>query len=441
MMVPGRRERGEQDSQAGPDHYPLRLGQGERSGDPKRYAFLVSGKEEKGISAQAQLLHLFFRHRTRIVTQLGYIDENRREFVLCLNCDMRNADITPDDLLLEIRQLKFIRNARVARMANRLFDGFFFPLTFLENRVILLDSQISFLIEHELKTPEQKAAITEVGRIYALDIIRQVQARLPPNSPEKVLRENVLDYFKAAGIGRFSLIDSTEKSIQAVVHDPPVSEKGDATGNHFIHGIVVGLIEVFQERETRVVEDLYDPKSCRLFIVLLDNEQIDPASPSADGKVMNKALAEVEKVINSIEGSEKPPLPVQIVSANSSATLNQVLKTYEKEGWIGGKIGYVPESQKDASNPPIVVRYEEGRPVLQIDKSEDTNSPMKSISQDAIEQQPSKEIQSILAERAKEKPRKKTDEEEEEDRLRNALRSALAEDDFYFDQQSSSFLE
>ena len=226
--------------------------------------------------------------------------------MLCLSCDLRNADITPDGLIVELRQLKSVRHARSVSSENRLFDGFFFPITLLDNRVIILDSQVTFLIERQLGTPEEKTALVEVGRIYALDTVRQIRGKFPRGCSDRIIQDNVNDYFKAAGLGRFSLLDSKEKTVQAIIRDPPLSERGEATGNHFIQGIVVGLIEAFQGREMRVMEDLFDSNTGRLFIVLLDKSAEIKVPVQDDVKM--KALEEVEKVIRSIEGETQVPV-------------------------------------------------------------------------------------------------------------------------------------
>ena len=267
----------------GPDNYPYKLGQ-TTAGDRKKHAFLVSGRDEKKISTQAQVLNLFLKHRVKIASHFGYLDDSSHEFVLCLSCDLRNADITPDGLVVELRLLKSVRHARSVSSENRLFDGFFFPITLLDNRVMILDSQFTFLIEHQLGTPEEKAALVEVGRIYALDTVRQIRGKFPRDCSDRIIQDNVNDYFKAAGMGRFSLLDSKEKTVQAIIRDPPLSERGEATGNHFIQGIVVGLIEAFQGREMRVMEDMFDSNTGRLFIVLLDKRCRDQSSCSGRGE-------------------------------------------------------------------------------------------------------------------------------------------------------------
>jgi len=433
-MVPEQRR---DQSLTSPEYYSYKLGH-LGAGDQKKFTFLVSGKDEKRISGQGQVLNLFLKHRTKIISQWGYLDDARHEFVICLTCDMRNADITPDGLILELRLLKFVRNARSIRMENRLFDGFFFPVTLLDSRVIVLDSSITFLIEHELKSPEQKAALVEVGRVYAMDIVRQIRTRLPSSLPEKVLLDNVMEYFKAAGLGRFSLLDTDPNSIQAIVRDPPLSEKGEATGNHFLHGIVVGLVEAFKDRETTVVEDLYDPKAGRLFIALLDKRNVSTKVQPAGSEVKIRALEEIEKVISSIDGDTRSRESVPVISVNSSATLNQVLKNYASEGWVGGKIGYA-EIPKESATPPIVVKYVNEQTSSE-EKEEKITQSTVLVSKDSTTDEDPKSIQppSEISEE-KRKKRSKPQEREDEAELAKAIKSAMGEEDLYFEE--STFLE
>lgn len=408
----------EKDLQSQPEHYPSKLSHGS-IGDPKKFAFLISGRDEKRSSTQGQVLSQFLKHRIKIVSQWGYLDDQRNEFVLCLCCDMKNADITPDGLVVELRLIKSVRNARSVSLRNRLFHGYLFPMTLLENRVVVLDSQITFLIEQQLcKSPELKESLAEVGRIYALDIVRQIRSKLPADSGENTIRENVLDYFTAAGIGRFSLLDTDVRSVQAVVRDPPLSERGEATGNHFIHGIIVGLIESLSSRETTVVEDLYDPKSGRLFVALLDKRNVSTLDPKTRRDVKTKALQEVEKVISSIEGTEEQRNPTPLITAGSQVTLNQVLKAYGDEGWVGGKIGYVPESGKEPS--VVVAKYKDGQLVEEKPESKTTTqNEMPSNSE-------------VMTRRRI----TKGDQDEEDEDLANALKSIMGQDSVYFEDSN-----
>lgn len=402
-----------------PDYYPARLPSA-TPGDPRKVSFLISGREDKRASAQGQVLTLFLKHRVRIISQWGYPADDDREFILCLYCDMKNADITPDGLLLELRSIRSVRYARSVSMKDRLFDGFFFPMTFLENRVIVFDSQITFLLERELcKTTELATKFVEVGRIYALDIVRQIRSILSGAS-EYVLRENVLEYFKAAGIGRFSLLEGDSRSLQVIVRDPPLSERGEGTGNHFIHGIVVGLIETFLGRETIVIEDLYDAKSGRLFLSLLDKKNALPSEKESESLKL-KALEEVEKVITAIDAMD----PVTPPLASPSPTLNEVLKSYEKEGWIGGKIGYAP--LKENSNA-VVVKYEDGHAIEEkaVQPADSSSSLTHTIEQKGQTSETKLEIKSPHRQLQKKNIEKGQDQLSD---FYDLLESALREDD------------
>ncbi len=437
-MVPAQQR---DQSASNPDYYPYRLGQ-TTVGDPKKFAFLISGRDERRTSGEGQVLSVFLKHRVKILSQWGYTDDAQREFVVCLTCDMRNADITPDGLIVELRLLKFVRTARSIRMDNRIFDGFSFPVTLLDNRVIALDASITFLLERELKTPDQKEVLTEVGRVYAVDVVRQIRMKLSSSLPEKIVYDNVLEYLKVAGLGRFSFLDSDGNSLQAIVRDPPLSEKGDARGNHFIHGIVIGLIEAFQNRETTVVEDLYDPGPNRLFVALLDKRNVQSKPLSQQNQAKIRALEEIEKVISSIDGETKAETPVPTMSASSSATLNQVLKNYESEGWIGGKISYA-EIPKEVATPPVIVRYAEPERSKEVDRKKEEANLAETATKvlDKVEQ----ELKSIpqssvkIPEGKLLKKATKRREEEEESELTKAIRKAMGEEDSYFDD--SSFLE
>jgi hypothetical protein len=423
-----------------PDYYPYRLGQA-GTGDPKKFAFLISGRDERRQAGQNQVLSIFLKHRAKILSQWGYTDDPRHEFVICLTCDIRGADITSDGLIVELRLLKFVTAARSVRMENRLFDGFSFPLALLDNRIIALDASITFLLERELKFPEQKAMLTEVGRVYAVDVVRQVRSKLSGSSPEKVIVDNALEFLKVAGLGRFSLVDGDGNTIQAIVRDPPLSEKGDARGNHFIHGIVIGLIEAFRGRETVVVEDLYDPGANRLFVTLLDKNNVSTSAKLSQDPTKIRALEEVEKVISVIDRETKEATPVPLVNT-SSATLNQVLKNYENEGWIGGKISYA-EIPPETARPPVVVRYLEEQP-KPLERRKEEVAPSAEAATKVLEKVEAelKTIPQTPPKAPEGKALKKIGKRlngEEESELTKAIRKAMGEDDLYF--EDSSFLE
>ena len=165
----------------------------------------------------------------------------------------------------------------------------------------------------------------------------------------------------------------------------------------------------------KVVEDLYDARTCRLFVALLDGKNA-PTWLQKDVKI--KALEEVENVISSIERKEKTRNPVPLISAGSQATLNQVLKAYGEEGWVGGKIGYVPESQTQSV---VVVKYDDGKAI----EEKPPETPKDTITSGLTPPSTPPEVVT------KKKIVKEEDDDEEE--RANVLKSALGEDGLYFE--------
>ena len=90
------------------EYYPNNIGN-LAIGTPRSYAFLVYGREDRGI--QVQILNTLLKRGARIVSQTGYVDEKNREFTLCISCDLGEVSVTPDDLIIELRRMKQVRNA------------------------------------------------------------------------------------------------------------------------------------------------------------------------------------------------------------------------------------------------------------------------------------------------------------------------------------------
>ena len=90
------------------EYYPNNIGN-LAIGTARSYAFLVYGRDDRGI--QVQILNSLLKRGARIVSQTGYVDEKTREFTLCVSCDLGEVSVTPDDLVIELRRMKQVRNA------------------------------------------------------------------------------------------------------------------------------------------------------------------------------------------------------------------------------------------------------------------------------------------------------------------------------------------
>jgi len=287
------------------EYYPNNIGN-LTIGNPRSYAFLVYGRDERGI--QVQILNTLHKRGARIVSHNGYVDERSREFTLCVSCDLGEVSVTPDDLVIEMRRMKQVRNAMAICLKSRLFDGFLFPLTILmTSRVVAMDSNLCFLIQDRLGTEDSKAGLRDVGHDFALDIVKQIREKMSSGYPEESIQENVRGYLKASGWGSFTWESETSFE-RVIVIDPPIYS-GKAVGNYFLHGMAAGLLEAFRKKKFSIVEEVYTQDTRSLTLMLSEKRiEVKRLESPADKKIPKtleiRALEEVEKVIRSVELDE-----------------------------------------------------------------------------------------------------------------------------------------
>src|ERR1700730_7443579 len=277
------------------EYYPNNIGN-LAVGSSRTYSFLVYGRDERGI--QLQILNCLHKRGARIVSQIGYVDQKSREFTLSVSADLSDVNVTPDDLVIELRRFRSVKNALAVCLKNRMFDGFLFPLTMmLTNRVVAIDSNLIFLLHDRLNSESSNLSLRDIGHSYALDVAKQVRDKLGATFSDVVVQDNVKDYFRAAGWG--SITWESERSFERVtIVDPPI-HSGRATGNYFIQGIASGVIEACKKKKFTVAEEVYNQETRSLTLML--------AEPRAEPKKLEipsmeiKALEEVEKVIRSVE--------------------------------------------------------------------------------------------------------------------------------------------
>ncbi|MDA4112263.1 MAG: hypothetical protein OK439_06955 [Thaumarchaeota archaeon] len=282
------------------EYYPNNIGN-LVLGTSQTYSFLVYGRDERGI--QIQILNALHKRGAKILSQTGYVDGRSREFTLCVSCDLSEVSVTPDDLVIELRRIKLVKNALAVCLKNRMFDSFLFPLTImLTNRVVSVDSNLTFLLQNRLNSEESNLALRDVGRAYAIDVIRQVREKLG-SLPEEAIQENVKDYLKASGWGSVEWKFETS-FVRVSIIDPPIYS-GKATSNYFVQGIAAGLIEGLKKKKFTIAEEVYSQDSRSLAIMLAEIrsevKRIEPVAEKPQESVGIKALEEVEKVIRSVE--------------------------------------------------------------------------------------------------------------------------------------------
>src|ERR1700730_215516 len=179
------------------EYYPNNIGN-LVVGSSRTYSFLVYGRDERGV--QLQILNSLHKRGARIVSQTGYVDQKNREFTLCVSADLSDVSVTPDDLIIEIRRIKSVKNAIAVCLKNRMFDGFLFPLTMmLTSRVVAVDSNLMFLLQDRLNSEDSNLALRDVGHSYGVDVAKQVRDKLGATFSDAVIQDNVKDFIRAAG--------------------------------------------------------------------------------------------------------------------------------------------------------------------------------------------------------------------------------------------------
>src|SRR5579872_4222319 len=152
------------------EYYPNNIGN-LALGSSRTYSFLVYGREDRAV--QLQVLNSVHKRGGRIISQTGYVDQKSREFTLCFTADLSDVSVTPDNLVIELRRIKSVKNALAVCLKNRLFGGFLFPLTMmLTSRVVAVDSNLMFSLQDRLNSEESNLALIDVGHAYAMDVAR-----------------------------------------------------------------------------------------------------------------------------------------------------------------------------------------------------------------------------------------------------------------------------
>ena len=307
----------EADSQGDSEYYARNIGLA-KQGSNLTYSFLVSGKEEKG--AQTRVLNTFFVHGAKILSQTGYLDEKFGEFTLSLSCDLRAADISSDDLIIELRRFKFVRTVVSQNMRNRFFDRQLFPLTMTDTvRVIAMDSDFFAELGEKLGENRQSSlALRDLAQSYAVRVVDRFRQLCGRKASPVSIQENSLAYFRAIGLGTVRMqSDSVVESV--IIQDPPTNKRGEAAGNPLMHGIAVGLVAALKMKSTHLSKENYDQTN-RLLTLTLSAGPTEVSRPAPEDEIQESDLSEARRAvvplyeISRAQGRNESPEPTEYES-------------------------------------------------------------------------------------------------------------------------------
>ena len=281
--------------------------------------FLVDAQDQKG-EISLHIMSSLLNRGVRILSQNARVNEMTGELVLHLVCDLRDSYFTPDDLLIHLRSIRNVNHATGVSLKNKMFGGLLFPVTMMETeRVVAVDSNLTFHILEKLGTEHAKSIFVESASHYGKHIVESIRQKLEegtgtetsPRASIEAVQDNVRSYMMASGWGRINW-QSEDKADRVLIHDPPTVSRGaSAEGNLFLRGMFAGILEAIWNKEFSFSEEQYDPKERLLTLAY--------ASP-AEVIQKEKVLAEIEKIIESVEAKADEGSQAKQLEAASQVT-------------------------------------------------------------------------------------------------------------------------
>ncbi|HKW04529.1 MAG TPA: hypothetical protein VJN71_04445 [Nitrososphaerales archaeon] len=302
--------------EASGEFYPANIGL-LAPGGPNDYELLVVGSNGSGES-QPKVLEILINHGARLLSTTSYLDSTRTMFTMAICADFSHIDCTIDSLQIRIRKLKFVNTSLASSMKGLLFSSFPFPLTTLDKyRIVALGStrmmELVKRLGESMGTAGRKA-LTEEGRIFALDIVTEIRNVLP-EATNTALIQNMKAFLRATGWGGFSMEMQNRIGRVTVVY-PPTFNGEVVSGVDFIDGIAEVVCELTNGgTRMAVYRETYDKFNLTLTLNLVEKAMVQKLKERKLEEKMerkrlelnleHKALDELDTVIDSLEKMEK----------------------------------------------------------------------------------------------------------------------------------------
>lgn len=158
------------------------------------FEFLVEAEDQIGIFER--IVEVFSCHQANIISVSASLEEDEQKFAINLFADFSKANCTVDNLLEELKRLRFVTKAYSADMRGKMFDRFLFPIRMMKgSRVLLMQVEPLLSIERHLVESlgsAGSAIMFEEGKSYAQEVFNQYVSAFSDASWEAFL-ENVKD--------------------------------------------------------------------------------------------------------------------------------------------------------------------------------------------------------------------------------------------------------
>lgn len=161
------------------------------------FEFIVTCEKEVETKA---IINLFLIHDAKIISLTSSVNDETKESMLYIHCELESADFEPKDFALTIQKMKFVKGLEYRELKGHLF-GSLFPFSFNGyRRAVALNSDALIRIGIHLAKVTGSAgtaALYDEGRSFVEGVISDMRATLSLVDQT----ENKDEYFTSYDIG------------------------------------------------------------------------------------------------------------------------------------------------------------------------------------------------------------------------------------------------
>ncbi len=240
------------------------------------FEVLVVGADELG--ALWKLTTTLAKHSVNIDPSGGYHLLKPGTFIWTTFADFSKAKSSPDEVMGDLKQLSFVKQADVVKLGETAFDQFLFPVVQMGKfRGAIFGVEPLLGVERRLIEqfgPPGGVILFEEGRQYLVESVGQLEEFIAEERPEALLA-NVIAWLRTTGWGIFEF-DATRLQetgeITVRIDEPPMAVTPGLSRSNFLNGVAAGVIDTVYKRKMRIKSDNYDPTERRLTLVFKDTK-------------------------------------------------------------------------------------------------------------------------------------------------------------------------
>jgi hypothetical protein len=253
------------------------------------FEFAIIGEQDKKREAISKILELLESNGAMVISVSFWNGQSADKFIMDIACDLNQAKCAPDELLIRVNKLKYVKVAEMSQLEGRVFGKFMFPLTFFGDiRALAIDADrfVRLLDEFTKKFgTKAKEAMFENGRLEGKEVITVLKEKLGEKAKDKqLLFENAIAFLQTAGWGKLLFFPEGAELYKISINNPPSdSTENIIMGNYFLQGLVAGILESFLRNGIRLsmIREGYEEERKNLIMYYMDRAAIKELASSS----------------------------------------------------------------------------------------------------------------------------------------------------------------